>query len=210
VDNVCVIASPTPTPTPGTTPTPSECNELLCIFSGGTCVNGVCVPNSPTPTPTSTPTPTPTPTSNPLKFTAKQLDQMTIEPKTCQNVDLTTMNVVLNADTIPDGNVCFYSAIFVTADQSAAFFFAQKDILNNDVFILLDSNTIKAQTQCPFPEDGSWEDTAFMNFFKKDLAGMGVTCQSLVDSGICFLLGYAPGGDFSQFKGAAFTFVSTP
>jgi len=37
-----LTSTPTPTPTPIPTPTPG-CDDLSCVLSGGTCVNGVCV-----------------------------------------------------------------------------------------------------------------------------------------------------------------------
>ena len=194
VNGQCVSVAPTPTPSSG-------CDPLACLFAGGVCVNNVCVTGNPTATPTPTPSPT-TPVA--LELTAKPLAQLSVETKTCQNVDLTNLQVVLKTDSLPSGNVGFYSALCFLDSQTSLFYFAQKDILQKDVFIYTDLNAIKPNAYGMFPSDGSWENNAFKSLF---LQLSGVKCSDLENSGIYFLQGYAPGGDFSQFQGAVFTFV---
>jgi len=130
-----------------------------------------------------------------------------IERKQCSNIDISNMIPVLKSSSPPSGNVTFYSALFV-ADVNTYMYFAQSDILGKEAFIYyLAGDPIKGHLTGAFPASGSWNDGAFKTLFDEI---SGISCAALTDSGLSFLFGYAPGGDLSQFQGAAFTFVSTP
>ena len=116
------------------------------------------------------------------------------------------MVAVLNVDTPPTGNVSFYSA--VTSSGTPIWYFSQPDIWNNNVFTLLDSSgEIKKQASGSFPTSGSWSDEAFGQLFNSAPSSVSYTCSDVANAGLVYLFGFAPGGDISQFQGAAFTFT---
>jgi hypothetical protein len=199
-----VVASAAPTPTP--TPTSSSCDALVCILSGGTCVNNACVKASPTPTQTPRPTPTLTPIPTSFSLAAVPWSNVTVHKISCQNLDITNLVPVLTTSTLPSGNVYFYSGLIIP-DATVTTYLAQKDILGNTPFILYSSgDPIKGCNVGAFPA-GGWSDTDFKKLIAR-IPG-GVTCESLVSAGVYFVLGYAPQGDLTQLNGAAFAFVTT-
>jgi hypothetical protein len=116
------------------------------------------------------------------------------------------MVAVLNVDTPPTGNVSFYSA--VTSSGTPIWYFSQPDIWNNNVFTLLDSSSgIKKQASGSFPASGSWSNEAFGQLFSLAPSSVSYTCSDVANAGLVYLFGFAPGGDISQFQGAAFTFT---
>jgi len=117
------------------------------------------------------------------------------------------MAPVLTSITPPDGDVVFYSALLYS-DVTPYVFFAQKDILNNDAFILYSiGDQVKGHLAGKFPANGAWSDESFKTLLSKV---SGISCSSLADSGMSFLFGYAPQGDLTQFHGAWFAFSATP
>jgi len=162
---------------------------------------------APTPAPTPTPTPAPTPLAASITFAARPLSELVAEKVPCANIDIVSLVPALLTNSPPGGNFTFYSALFFP-DVTPYLFFAQKDVLQNDAFILYASgDPIKGHATGAYPSDGTWADQAFHPFLSQL---SGITCAAMADAGIYFLFGFAPDGDFSQFQGALFTFTTMP
>ena len=180
----------------------SDC-FLNCAFSPGTrCIDGVCVPVTPTdPVPTITPAPVKSEIRLPLK---PQQDIVAVEID-CSVFDMKTIRVFGTRQTPPPA-ASFYSSIFsfyegLQKEVRMSYFFVRKDILNTYHFILLGEN------EEPKPQHigvdfvfNVWENVSFNDFIR------GKTCEELKASGLYFSYGISIKGDRSDYNGAVFTF----
>jgi len=146
------------------------------------------------------------PTPARLEFNAQPLSEISFQEVACTNIDLRNFIAVLKCSPPPSDVLTFYSTIFYSESaEDAKWFFAQKDILNRNKFIQWESDEhIKGQSTGTFPQNGSWENDAFKQFFEDSPV---YQCSGFVNSGYNFLFGFAPNGDMNLFQGAIFRFV---
>lgn len=125
INGVCVPNAPDTTPTPGT----GGCNELLCTFSGGRCINGVCVKPNVTPSPTPTPVPT-------IESYQTTVGAMTVK------ITLTeTAEIAVNEQSVKGLK---YSTFILTGDNKIVFIpgFCFLEIKSGNAKVFLDSGVV--------------------------------------------------------------------
>ena len=174
---------------------------LNCVLSpGNVCINGECVPKT-----SPVPTPTPSQTISEIRLESKPASQIVAQNIDCSKLDLKNLKIYLTRKTPPPA-VSFYSDIIdfrIAADGSVLtdYWFAQKDILNRYVFLLLAENeTPKSQFTGQDFVFNVWENKAFNDVIQS------MTCAELKSSGLYFNYGVSIKGDRSDFEGNTFTF----